>query len=1291
MTQPEDLSIGDLPRRPEAWGDLLNVAQMAFGGVEVLCFGSDSNLERAACFCLFAAFAKGENGFPLFSQAVVVLPPNEALGKSEDLLRERVFDQASALVPPSGGEVKTGDVLRSRVRLVCSSSLTTAGLLAAIGDLPATTIVLVVAASYYRDLNVAQNDESEGWTAHIAQIGCTIEPLIQPERALVLLDTGRLVPSEKGLLVLNKAECLSVCGVTGDSTYVALMASLDDSFDKHGAESALSELELVAGIENWERGLLKARYLARADRIREAFGAYIPWISDVLRHASGPTLVALADIARAAGQIPEATELVRRVNPERVIDLEGLEALIGVSNACGLVELRETLRARIVRLFPETVSSVRASVDSLLQKQLFAEIVDVLNKNVTLVAKDEALQWVRLVATGLAGQTADYSELLRSVSEKAPAGLPAAQAFSIRHATAHGATDGALLLASEPLLSDAAAAAALDALSAHFLKGGPDATHVIGPIIKPLAKVIEYLAAQPNKSKIRSALSHVLSPRVSGVIGVATLVAMLRERLTAALTIGSPSIEVEPVTPDELLAFHERLMSTFPHDSVRFAGADVLPVELMKEDLPRILSGYVHLMSFLATREIMGNEDVPVLSQNLLAGLMVARATRDEGAPADLIALAGGGLARFGYFQGARDLAEHMLSMVDALSSSPARRNAWRCYADLYQRVHNPLESLLGMTCAAFADEPGSTVSVSRFWNDVNNLVRTLRDLGFTEQALDAMLTVRAFLEANGEFADLRTRWSFLRCSMAIDAIEQSEGPAKAAAAGAYVADIASLIDEAIELHNDLVPLVSLAAQVVRNLDGLVPDGARVLQMAIDRATALLTEAQRRAVEVFMPIELEAVIPRFAGSRTRYSADLSTDLRVLSVAARSSLARAVDGKDVLRGLLSVECIAFHGATVRGLGEATSARSEFPFRHRDAEQPALAPLTDMLISSQRDAAIVVRSLAASGIDVHAVGIDSEKRAVRVSFYSARAEEIVCEKEFAIAALRDWSSKYPKGYSAITPRDPFGDDVARSLEHLGLSSRVGENDTALVLESDLQSLPVNLIQINGSYSGAVAPMTAIPSLSWLRSLLGREDQGHRRVAWFGDAADEDLSPLRFLRDDVEPILRGAGFEIMSGGRPTIGGAEIIILGAHGGIFDESFSGVSAFRGFSDERSVRLSLDELCSLVEAPRIMVLFACSAGRLDDMPFGQGLWGAPAALLRHGCRSVVASPWPLDVAVPGKWLPTFLARLESGDTVSRAAFKANHAVHDREPHPARWLAMHVYGDPRTRIDSEPQI
>jgi hypothetical protein len=142
------------------------------------------------------------------------------------------------------------------------------------------------------------------------------------------------------------------------------------------------------------------------------------------------------------------------------------------------------------------------------------------------------------------------------------------------------------------------------------------------------------------------------------------------------------------------------------------------------------------------------------------------------------------------------------------------------------------------------------------------------------------------------------------------------------------------------------------------------------------------------------------------------------------------------------------------------------------------------------------------------------------------------------------------------------------------------------------------------------------------------------------------------------------------------------DIAILGAHGGIH-----GVNEwFRVVADERSTRLSTRDIAGSLRDSGVVILFVCSGGRLDHHPYASASVGLPHLLLDHGCRTVIASPWPLDVRVAAYWLPAFLESYICGENVLTSNFLANRRVKERlNPNPMMSLAMNVVGDPLTKI------
>jgi hypothetical protein len=141
--------------------------------------------------------------------------------------------------------------------------------------------------------------------------------------------------------------------------------------------------------------------------------------------------------------------------------------------------------------------------------------------------------------------------------------------------------------------------------------------------------------------------------------------------------------------------------------------------------------------------------------------------------------------------------------------------------------------------------------------------------------------------------------------------------------------------------------------------------------------------------------------------------------------------------------------------------------------------------------------------------------------------------------------------------------------------------------------------------------------------------------------------------------------------------LAGAELAIVAAHGGILPEG----RYFQVVADDVDLRITSAGLANVLRGAEMAILFVCSGGRFDRHPFANTTVGLARDLLNRGCRTVIASPWPLDTRVPSHWLPRFLQVWEAGASAIDANFEANKAVERVMGNaPARCLAMTVFGD-----------
>jgi CHAT domain-containing protein len=314
----------------------------------------------------------------------------------------------------------------------------------------------------------------------------------------------------------------------------------------------------------------------------------------------------------------------------------------------------------------------------------------------------------------------------------------------------------------------------------------------------------------------------------------------------------------------------------------------------------------------------------------------------------------------------------------------------------------------------------------------------------------------------------------------------------------------------------------------------------------------------------------------------------------------------------------------------------------------------------------------------------LGLDDDQRLVRVTAHDGQVELPVRESAdvFSSAAFERWSQQYPYRYAYLDTAEAIASNEARvSVMQLGLGE-IRCVPTMVVPAVGLAAFPANLLFLNDDFAGRQMPMAAVPSLSWLaRSRQQHRSRNGRRIAWISTQHDE-TSPgtlLQVAERLREPLTNfGIDLRTTSSAPPEMRGADLVVLGAHGGLVPEE----RFFQVVADERSLRLSARHLAGLVGEAGIAILFICSAGRADVVPFASATVGLAKLMLDSGCRAVVASPWPLDARVPAHWMPAFLRASAEGATLGHATFAANHAVSQALGNVVTHaLAMHVIGDP----------
>jgi len=185
--------------------------------------------------------------------------------------------------------------------------------------------------------------------------------------------------------------------------------------------------------------------------------------------------------------------------------------------------------------------------------------------------------------------------------------------------------------------------------------------------------------------------------------------------------------------------------------------------------------------------------------------------------------------------------------------------------------------------------------------------------------------------------------------------------------------------------------------------------------------------------------------------------------------------------------------------------------------------------------------------------------------------------------------------------------------------------------------------------------------------------------RRESWLGSAQTQNIQ-LHLLRSAAEGHLTRFEFAVhRTDEPPDFSGASVVFIGAHGSTGLRDY-----FRAVSD------MVREFTPTAIAKRVsncgcVILAVCSGGRGDPQTSSSETLGLASNMLAHGVRAIVAPNWPVDPTLMRYWLPVFLERLTSGDTVGMAAESARRSVYESTNHAIPALHLQLFGDPEYRI------
>lgn len=764
----------------------------------------------------------------------------------------------------------------------------------------------------------------------------------------------------------------------------------------------------------------------------------------------------------------------------------------------------------------------------------------------------------------------------------------------------------------------------------------------------PLLFILHYLARHPNETRLRADLNSTLSVETAGSVGLPIMASI-------ALNITSQGIQLEEITrPDiapveqaQFNEFFENALQWMSEQQVIEPGVTRLPAGIVGDDADRLIENLKLLLQF-AAHNLDTAEDLHLFE--ICAHMVCLLQPYASSVSADLAALRllGAKYWLHGQPQRARNIAEQVLSLA---GESPERqRLAWGNYADIYSRTRNPVDALIGLTCAATLD---TKLEAADLFQEAYTLLRVTRDLHLYDIARAVLPGCRHLYEIQelGELGQQR-----------LDGIEigldvAQSGTLDEPGLFALLERTRVHCETVMAARDELLPAASQFMQVAGGLERAgkaLPAQVVALRESLKQRLGAETATFLNAISVAFPSIEEVVWLHNRLGAALNSEDTSSDqLSVVMAAHRLLLPRTPD-ISVKQAVVAVELLSD--------------------RSLEIDSPALPlvaqwPIDFILALSQADIGVLMLATDSNGEVVVVLAENSELRVVRPD---------AKERNF-VGRLHAWSAKYPYRYGLIE-RDEGNGEFYASMEEFDLPMP-NTKQVLVVAEPTLQQLAFNLLLVNGEFAGESKAIGLAPSLTWFDSSRKRPPTKYReRLAWISCAPEsEAYGTLEMLFARLGPVFKRHGFKTDITGKipKNLAGTSLAVVTAHGGLTSER----RYIHSIADEQELTESPLALARALAGVDVVILFVCSGGRVDRHPLSNTTVSLPKMLLDRGCRAVLASPWPLSAVVPGNWLERFMEAWESGDSILQANFRANQYVQERlGPEPGLALAMMAYGD-----------
>jgi hypothetical protein len=1245
---------------------------------DIFCCGPFNTLKRVAALVNVLSMMKDEKRqFPI-SRILAVFPASspQSLESFESNLRSDVRKLMTHL---HGTEAATNQArfLKEILRAVSCPNLEVGTAINLIAETEQRSVVIFVDAAKYRTNSLVIERPSDSpttliledlWVHHLQIFARRAVAAAAPRDCYVVLDTGQPSPYKPENAEILRA--VAGCGIMG--TRIAddpreIVISRLDQWAKRVESGRLgpvfSEIDGLPESLAPEKRLLKIQLLSRAAlpvQMLELLKQEVPEITEI----NPDVLVRFARFAQQAGD----PELASRFLVSAIPELTSQEDLGLASSICYEIDdgtLEDSCLRRIETLFPNSHVLHDHRLTSLIDSRKYAEAAAMVS-NPIFGFSAEAVSFHKELAIKLEGTSQpDYESALATVRARWPALLDRGRLIGAADARARRLPKEALLILADVPMDRVSHGLAISYLrsieQAFILRTGDGNTLIHDDVLRrAILALIRYSSRNPDDGVTRGGLITILSPQISGATGLFLLAAVVLELSKRdTVTRGTQHIrDRSSINVRDLPKFLEPVLQWMSEQSPVAVGRCVLPDDFLATPADGLIGPLEMLLQGAATK-VASEDDRIAFEKLLFAAILVAKNSSNPDDDLAFLHMGASKLAMGGRVQRARDLVEEALQIAG--KNSRRARLAWYGFADVYQRLHNPVEALLGMACTL---DCGAERTTEQAWYETYLLIRLLRDLHMTEAAKSLLPLGQSLVQALGPDGEYQHR--FVTLELSVRLLDLLGNPAgRGVELQGFVSDVEKLCATVLERDDEIAPAAALLAEGLHLCRLLkIPfsgNTSATLELVLAKAGQTWS-AIIRTLTVQKPNAADVINLALRLEPARYPSDTGFDVRYVVIAARRLLDCSEGVSDSRETAMAIELLADHALRRHaGVSETQDALHGLPV-------------------SVQEPAEFAEEFSKLGINVILLGLNANGSLVRVTATKGALGAAVCEDcaTFSQAKLNEWSKQFPYAYGQVSETDNL---FYTSTRGLGLTI-TESGRTLFVMDAGLAQLSPNLLLVSDEFIGRSTPVAAAPSLAWLRSAHSeRHKTGCRRVAWISTAAKQgEDSTLRMLAERLGPTLKSQSIKLDSGPKipAHLSGSELVIVAAHGGIVPEG----RFFQTIANDADLKLTSADLSNALTDVQLVILFVCSGGRFDRHPFANTTVGLARDLLNRGCTTVIASPWPLDTRVPSHWLPQFLALWESGSYAIDANFEANRAVAKAMgDSPARCLAMTVFGDP----------